>query len=49
MDNLKRRLGLGAALIGLCTTMSLALAAEATQSKSAGNATDVVNPHSPRN
>lgn len=49
MDNLKRRLGLGAALIGLCTTMSLAAAGEAAQPKHAGNATDVVNPHSPRN
>lgn len=49
MDKLKRRLRLGAALIGLCTTACLASAGEAAQPKDAGNATDVVNPHSPRN
>ena len=48
MNHLKRRLGLGAALIGLCTTMGLASADTTGQPKDAGNATDVVNPHSPR-
>jgi serine protease len=49
MDNLKSKLGLRLALIGLCATLGLAAGPVAAQSKDAGNATDVVNPHSPRN
>lgn len=43
------RLSFGAALIGLCTTMCLAATGETAPAKDAGNATDVVNPYSPRN
>jgi len=48
MNHLKRRLGLCAALIGLCTTMGLASADSPSTAKDARNATDAVNPHSPR-
>ena len=48
MNKVKLRPRLHAVLIGLAATLSLTFGGAFAQSKDAGNATDVVNPHSPR-
>ena len=48
MNKVKLRPRVQAVLIGLLATLSLSFGGAYAQSKDAGNATDVVNPHSPR-